>query len=482
MNKREKALFSMLTLSLMVASSSIGYAVNAQSIEIEKMKGTELDIISLGPSIIIPDDFPTIQEGINHASPGNIIFIRTGIYKEHLIINKTGIILQGEDKYNTILDGGKTKGEGIVIQAENVTIKKLTIKNFKNHQKDDICSWNQAGIEIHLPNATITDNRFIENGVGIELYYKAFNTTITNNEMINDGILLGNYFYSFEFPHLTLSSFLHNIYNNTVNGKPLYYFKNKKDFTVPTDAGQITMVNCSNFIIKNIHMSNNDFSILLAFCYNSLIENNTIADTNGEILLFACENNTIQHNTITNTFKAICLEYKSKNNIIKYNDLSKNYVGISLFNNASNNTIYQNKVYNNYGQMSSGIEIVSYHGGTQQDNNITENQIYNNPIGIRLRQNSIKNSIYHNDIIKNGIGIYLEKSSNGNIIEYNNFKINAIPAMFIVCNKNEWFGNYWNRPRILPKPILGLNKIGGLPPIPWLNFDLHPAKQPISVE
>jgi len=471
----KKILIFILVIFLMTSTFIIGYAHKTKTMK--NNNSDVADISALGPNIIIPDHYPTIQEGIDNANPGNIIFIRTGIYKEHLIINKTGIILQGEDKYNTILDGGKTEGEGIIIQAEDVTIKKLTIKNFKNHQKDDIYSWNQAGIEIHLPNATITDNRFIENGVGIELYYKAFNTTITNNEMINDGMLLGNYFYSFEFPHLTPSSFLHNIYNNTVNGKPLYYFKNKKDFTVPTGAGQITMVNCSNFIIKNIHMSNNDFSILLAFCYNSLIENNTITDTNGEILLFACENNTIQHNTITNTFKAICLEYKSKNNIIKYNDLSKNYVGISLFNNASNNTIYQNKVYDNYGRMSSGIEIVSYHGGTQQDNNITENQIYNNPVGIRFRENTINNTICHNNITKNKIGIYLEMSSDYNKIINNNFRKNIVQAFFNGCSINTWNNNYWSRPRILPKPIIGFKMVGKIP-ILWINLDRHPARQP----
>jgi len=32
--------------------------------------------------------------------------------------------------------------------------------------------------------------------------------------------------------------------------------------------------------------------------------------------------------------------------------------------------------------------------------------------------------------------------------------------------KSKWFGNYWNRPRLLPKPIFGI-----MAKMPWLNFD-----------
>jgi len=470
MLKIGKSYLTILPIFLLIASSLIGSAYNFQLVK-------NTDIVALDFDIIIPDDFSSIQQGINHAKPGDKILVRTAIYKEHLIINKKDIILQGEDRYNTILDGCKTEGDGIVIEAENVTIKNLTIRNFKNHQKDDIYSWNQAGIESHLPNSTIINNRFVENGVGIELLSRAYNTTIANNEMFNDGFLIGNYFDQNSSPNITPASFLHNISNNTVNGKPIYYYKNKKDFTVPTDAGQITMVNCYNFTIKNMYMSNNDFSIILAYCYNSLIEDITVTDTNGEILLFACENNTIQHNTIKNTFKAICLEYKSKNNVIKYNDLSNNYVGVSLFSDTNNNIVYQNKIYNNSGSFSAGIEIVSYNGGTQHDNNITENQIYNNPIGIRFRENSIRNNIYLNDIALNKIGIYLEMSSEYNKIINNNFRKNIVQAVFNGCSINNWNNNFWNRPRILPKPIVGLSNFGKIK-IPCINLDKNPAKEP----
>jgi len=465
----KKIIISIFIIFLLISTFNTSYGFNIESDE------TKNSILC--PDIVIPDDYPTIQKGIDEANNYNKIFVKNGVYKENLVIDKKGLILFGEDKYNTILDGCKTDTEGIIVKSEGVTIKGFTIKNFKDSKKEDIHGWNQSGIEIRKPNSIITNNRIIDNGVGIELYDIAYNTTITNNEMINDGFLIGNYFYDFVFPNLTQKSFMHNIYNNTINGKPVYYFKNQNDFTVPTDAGIIVMVNCSNFSIKNIYMSKNDFSIILAFCSNSLIENNTVVDNNGEILFFACENITFQYNTIINTFKGICLEYKSKNNIICYNELSKNYVGISLFACTMNNSIYKNKVFGGHGKFSSGVEIVSYHGGTQKYNNISENIICNNPIGIRFKQNTNENTIYKNNISKNKIGIFIQENSENNKIIKNNIIRNTIQAIFIGCSKNIWNENYWNRPRIIQKTIFGLKKIG-LFPVPWVNFDKNPVIHP----
>ncbi len=36
--------------------------------------------------IIIPDDYPTIQEGIDQADPYSNIFVRSGVYKENIVI------------------------------------------------------------------------------------------------------------------------------------------------------------------------------------------------------------------------------------------------------------------------------------------------------------------------------------------------------------------------------------------------------------
>lgn len=463
-------------LGILTVFLLIGLGVSAVKIDLESTDLSSFNSRSTvlkEADIVIPDDFTTIQEGIDNSQPGYTVFVKKGIYEENIRINKTGLSLIGENKYNTIIDGGYGSSQGIIIDASDVVVKNFTIRYYKDASRDDIFSWNQAGVEVKKPNVTILNNRFIDNGVGVELFSKAFNATIKNNFMINDGFLIGNYLDMEGFPNITKKSFLHNIENNTVNGKPVYYFENKKDFSVPSDAGQITCVNCSNFTIEDLFLSNNDFSIILAYCYNSVIRNNTVEDTNGEILLFKCENSTVSNNLIRNTFKGICLELGSKNNIVKNNELSNNYVGVSLYSEGVNNTIYKNKIYGNSGPMAAGVEVVSYIGGCHKFNNISENIIYDNPIGIHFSGDCVNNSVYKNQLFKNLIGIYLQQSSDYNKIVGNVFFKNFVKAFFFRCSTNIWDFNDWGRHRILPKLIFGFKEFERIV-IPWFNVDLRP--------
>src|SRR4030067_2374091 len=55
-------------------------------------------------TIIVPDDYPTIQAAMNAASQGDTIYVKTGTYYENVIVNKP-LTLVGESKENTIVDG-----------------------------------------------------------------------------------------------------------------------------------------------------------------------------------------------------------------------------------------------------------------------------------------------------------------------------------------------------------------------------------------
>lgn len=50
---------------------------------------------------------------------------------------------------------------------------------------------------------------------------------------------------------------------------------------------------------------------------------------------------------------------------------------------------------------------------------------------------------------------------------------------------NKWSRNYWDRPRLLPKPIIGTRRIvineDLFLDIPWVNFDWHPAQEPYDI-
>jgi parallel beta-helix repeat protein len=166
-------------------------------------------IVNASPStLIVPDDgYKTIQEAINNASSGDIIFVRNGMYAENIVINKS-ITLIGEGRESTIIDG-KATGNVISIKASNVTISGFTIKNsdpFKGcgiliERSGNIIIGNNniinnyAGIQITLSGGNqIYENMISANYVGIELSYSSDNVIYRNAITDNfDGI---DFYYS----------------------------------------------------------------------------------------------------------------------------------------------------------------------------------------------------------------------------------------------------------------------------------------------
>ncbi len=76
--------------------------------------------------ILVPHDFPTIFKAIQQASAGDTVYVKNGTYHENISL-KPDVILEGQDKTKTIINGG---GEGpVIVGAENATIMKFTITN-----------------------------------------------------------------------------------------------------------------------------------------------------------------------------------------------------------------------------------------------------------------------------------------------------------------------------------------------------------------
>ena len=97
------------------------------------------------------DNYISIQEKIDNSNDGDIIFIKSGIYNEKLIINKS-ITIIGENKNNTIIDCKNINSfkpiNVILINSNNCTIKgfKITNSNILN---------NTTGIKINSSNNII---------------------------------------------------------------------------------------------------------------------------------------------------------------------------------------------------------------------------------------------------------------------------------------------------------------------------------------
>ncbi|MEA2095485.1 MAG: T9SS type A sorting domain-containing protein [Candidatus Cloacimonadota bacterium] len=83
-----------------------------------------------GDVIYIPQDFPTIQAGIDAASDGFTIFVDDGTYQENLIFDDKDIILQSIDGAESCIIDGSSDDSVITIQnSDNAVISGFTIQN-----------------------------------------------------------------------------------------------------------------------------------------------------------------------------------------------------------------------------------------------------------------------------------------------------------------------------------------------------------------
>lgn len=127
-------------------------------------------------------NYSNIQDAINNASPGDTIYVHSGIYYENIFIGKK-INLIGEHPLTTIIDGGEgikgVKTDVIEIAADEVTISDFTIRNSIE---------NASGIEVwaHYGGEKITNCIIYNNYYGIYLYLShdnyVTNCTFYNNE------------------------------------------------------------------------------------------------------------------------------------------------------------------------------------------------------------------------------------------------------------------------------------------------------------
>ncbi len=233
-------------------------------------------------------------------------------------------------------------------------------------------------------NAIYGNNIRANNRFGVSLE-RSSNNTFKNNDISNNEYNFGVYGES-------LSHYIQDIDDsNTVDGKPVYYWVNRRDMAVPLDAGYVALVNCTNITVQNLNLTNNGQGVLLAFTTNSTITKNNITNNGHGIWLYNSSNNTISGNNIANSVYNGVEIRESSSNIISGNTITENGNGVHLHY-SSSNTISGNNITNSDWF---GIELPE-----SSNNTVTGNNIANNKYGI-FTYKSYSNKFYHNNFIIN---------------------------------------------------------------------------------
>ncbi|RLJ03071.1 MAG: hypothetical protein DRP08_03970, partial [Candidatus Aenigmatarchaeota archaeon] len=435
------------------------YSVNLTVTDNDGNSCSRRKYVTVTGEIRVPDDYPTIQEAIDMAIPGDTVYVRNGTYPEYVNINKA-IMLLGEEKTATMINGS------VLITASNVVFSGFTVQGSVDIEDDDHTTKNvsvngniirKGGIFMYtrssypfspvFTNNTIMNNIITNNTIGIHLLGHGTNNIISENVVTNNevGILLENYGNNTVLNNIVTGNMFgiclsssHNLlrnntmatnqYNfitgtpiyslyaslpvndvdpsNTVNGKPVYYIMDKSNmvigpFSFP-DVGYLALKNCSNITVQNLTLTSNGQGIFISESTNITVKGNTFKD------------NMIALQTVN-----------TNSSVFENNTIIKNLQG-AIFGGVFNITIMNNMFKNNTLRLLPyhwpekwpphcisywiAYELFWYSGGIflygSSNSTITDNVFLNNERGIYLSScsyNTFKNNIMKGNVYNFGV-------------------------------------------------------------------------------
>ena len=268
------------------------------------------------------------------------LFINNGLFvsssygnvvEDNLVNGKPLVYLEGVSHLNV-----SEAGQVILLNCEYIRVENLNL------------SYASVGVLLwKTKNTIISGNNITNNQYGIWLWgFSSYNSISGNhitanyrygmrlsqssNNMLRNNTMANNG-WNFGIVGNILSHFLNDIdVSNTVDGKPIYYWINEEDRTVPVDAGYVALVNCTRVTVQNLNLTNNIQGILLVSTANStIIKNNITSNGSGISLFFSSNYNTLSRNNITNNGCGIGLVYSS-NNFVNHNNFINNDIQVLI--------------------------------------------------------------------------------------------------------------------------------------------------------
>ncbi len=218
--------------------------------------------IAESKTIVVPDDYSTIQEAVDAAYEGDTVFVKSGKYHENVGIHKP-ISLVGENVDTTIIDGNTSEGFRIpiTIGSDNVSVSGFKI----------LYGHNGIGVG-EVKFCVISGNRIAGNQHGIVLFNSSY-CNVTKNYL--------------ELIGLSSAIQLNYAHDNLVSGN---YIDNC------TEGIQIWQSSYNNTISENTITNCDDVAIRLQYTDNNTITRNNVSNSGTGTTIYVANNNTITKN------------------------------------------------------------------------------------------------------------------------------------------------------------------------------------------
>ena len=325
-------------------------------------------------TIVVPDDYSSVQEAVDKAVDGDVVLIKHGTYNGSVIINKR-ITLIGEDKADPIILGDwSLNGTVVLVEHDEVVVEKLTLKA--------VYDAGPHGRGIHLlnvKNCRVSGCNF-ESYVGVWLYQACSN--IIENNLI-DGTKAG-------MPPVVGIKLQFSDENSIVGNNVIEF---SYGFGISLESSD------KNILIEN-QLLNNFHGIWVKDSNSNSFTDNAVTVTLEVFVRFA-------DNVMLGCY-GIRL-YQSSNNSIASNSFVDCPKGVRIWSSSCYNIVENNTVS---GSQFVGIEVIE----DSNYNRVTGNTIIDNEVGANFT-NSSNNQVYHNDFINNGVLVSLRSTDEPNFFD-----------------------------------------------------------------
>jgi parallel beta-helix repeat protein len=294
------------------------------------------------------------------------------------------------------------------------------------------------GIRTSYASYNLIENNSIEGSYRADIALVSSNhETVLNNTMVGGGVYIdGSAYYGKSLSHWNT----HTIpTSNTVNGKPVYYWKDVAGGSIPLDAGQAILANCSGVVVDGINISDVVTSVEAGFSSGITISNITSWDAYYSILSMQSESVDVHDIVISSVAQmGVSLLFTHDSTITNVSVRSSDYAGVYLRNSYRNELSTLNvsdaATTGLYFEYSGDNYILGsffwFNGGSganllvSRNNTISNTSLIGNSYGVSLSNadnnafkndtiasnerygvnsfNSSANRFFHNDFIDNG--------------------------------------------------------------------------------
>lgn len=306
-----------------------------------------------------PGNYTTIRDAAVAAQTGDTIFVYSGVYQEASFALRFGVSLIGEDQATTIIEGIPAP---VISLSPWSNISGFTLRTTAPGFRG---LWLWFADNATIENMTIdgyTHGIYMNNTAGV---------TLSNNSLLGTGVfILGTYSNRLRYWNAhTIDS------SNTVNGKPVYYWKDRVGGTVPAGAGQVILANVTDVTVAGQAIDNGTESIQVGFSSDVTISGNSVSRCNEDAIgLFYSTRNRVSGNSLSDCSNGVLLWSSTKNEIAD-NRLERNSVaihGVASPGNAVVGNLIPDSAY-------AGI----WFEASSPDNTIADNTVASATFGVR---------------------------------------------------------------------------------------------------